>query len=76
MPKAESLRGKSLLDALDLDNIAAMGGIRTVRDVPGGSVSFLFEKSSEDPVPVVVDEEMADTGGIDFMDIDDDDDDF
>ncbi|KAF9045835.1 hypothetical protein BDZ89DRAFT_1155511 [Hymenopellis radicata] len=69
----ENLRGKSLLDALDLDNISGYGGIRTVRDVPGGSVSFLFEKSTEDPAPVEVVEEMTDNGSIDFMDMDDDD---
>lgn len=36
----------SLLDAVDLENIMAMDEKLTVRDVPGGTVSFLFAKSS------------------------------
>lgn len=39
----------SLLSAVDLDNITAMGGMTqplSVRDVPGGTISFLFEKTS------------------------------
>ena len=36
----------SLLSAVDLENVVAMDEVLTVRDVPGGTVSFLFEKSS------------------------------
>ncbi|KAH7915224.1 P-loop containing nucleoside triphosphate hydrolase protein [Hygrophoropsis aurantiaca] len=39
----------SLLSAVDLDNVTAMSEEKprlTVRDVPGGTISFLFEKSS------------------------------
>lgn len=39
----------SLLSAVDLDNITVMGGMTqplSVRDVPGGTISFLFEKTS------------------------------
>jgi DNA repair and recombination protein RAD54B len=38
----------SLLDAVDLDNISRMGRTPelTVKDVPGGTVSFLFEKGT------------------------------
>lgn len=39
----------SLLTSVDLENIAAMDEKQTlpsVRDVPGGTVSFLFEKTS------------------------------
>ena len=41
-------RISSLLDAVDLDNISRMGTIQdlTVKDVPGGTVSFLFEKGT------------------------------
>ncbi|KAH9961299.1 P-loop containing nucleoside triphosphate hydrolase protein [Russula dissimulans] len=41
-------RISSLLNAVDLDNIARMGAIPeiTVKDVPGGTVSFLFEKGT------------------------------
>lgn len=48
-----TLQHKSQLDTLlfatDLDNIAAMeeeNNSLSVRDVPGGTVSFLFEKCS------------------------------
>jgi len=55
-------RLSSLLDAVDLDNISRMGTSPdlTVKDVPGGTVSFLFEKGTsmskdegedEDPLP-------------------------
>jgi DNA repair and recombination protein RAD54B len=55
-------RLSSLLDAVDLDNISRMGTSPdpTVNDVPGGTVSFLFEKGTsmsknegedEDPLP-------------------------
>jgi DNA repair and recombination protein RAD54B len=39
----------SLLSAVDLDNITAMDEATqplSVRDVPGGTISFLFEKTS------------------------------
>jgi DNA repair and recombination protein RAD54B len=40
-------RLSSLLDAVDLDNISFMESPDvTVKDVPGGTVSFLFEKGS------------------------------
>ncbi|KAH7888361.1 P-loop containing nucleoside triphosphate hydrolase protein [Phlebopus sp. FC_14] len=42
-------RLNSLLSAVDLDNIAAMDDTKlllSVRDVPGGTISFLFEKTS------------------------------
>jgi len=41
-------RISSLLDAVDLDNIARMEATPelTVKDVPGGTVSFLFEKGT------------------------------
>jgi DNA repair and recombination protein RAD54B len=35
-----------LLSAVDLENIKAKDDVLTVHDVPGGSVSFLFQKSS------------------------------
>ncbi|KAH7920920.1 hypothetical protein BV22DRAFT_1020349 [Leucogyrophana mollusca] len=47
--EAPKSRLNSLLSAVDLDNITAMSKERpqlSVRDVPGGTVSFLFEKSS------------------------------
>lgn len=55
-------RLSSLLDAVDLDNISRLGTSPdlTVKDVPGGTVSFLFEKGTsmskdegedEDPLP-------------------------
>jgi DNA repair and recombination protein RAD54B len=41
----------SLLEAVDLDNISRLGTIQdlTVKDVPGGTVSFLFEKGISAP---------------------------
>jgi DNA repair and recombination protein RAD54B len=41
-------RISSLLDAVDLDNISRLETTRdlTVEDVPGGTVSFLFEKGT------------------------------
>ena len=53
-------RISSLLDAVDLDNISCLRATPelTVNDVPGGTVSFLFEKGNsmlkdedEDPLP-------------------------
>lgn len=35
-----------LLSAVDIENIAALDKVLTVRDVPGGSVTFLFQRSS------------------------------
>jgi DNA repair and recombination protein RAD54B len=35
----------SLLDAVDLDNISRLEDL-TIKDVPGGTVSFLFEKGT------------------------------
>lgn len=76
-PDKKTTKGKeiSLLDALDLDNIAALGGIRTVRDLPGGSVSFLFERSSEDKVLVPEEETevVVQSEPMDFDDIIEDD---
>lgn len=37
---------ETLLSGVDLGNITAMDEVLSVNDVPGGSVSFLFEKSS------------------------------
>lgn len=43
----QTSRIESLLDAVDLENIAMTDANRlTVDDVPGGSISFLFEKGS------------------------------
>ena len=36
----------TLLSAVDIENIAAMDRVLTVRDVPEGSVAFLFQRSS------------------------------
>ncbi|KIY62493.1 hypothetical protein CYLTODRAFT_438881 [Cylindrobasidium torrendii FP15055 ss-10] len=47
-----SLKGAALLDALDLDNVAQASGVRSVRDLPGGSVSFVFERSSDAPIVI------------------------
>ena len=42
---SQKSRLSSLLDAVDLDNISRMERPDvTVKDVPGGTVSFLFEK--------------------------------
>lgn len=51
-----------LLSAVDLDNIAMMDNVLSVRDVPGGTVSFLFQKSSIAPT------EIADEDGADSLD--------
>ena len=49
----------SLLDAVDLDNVTQMDLTSlTVDGVPGGTLSFLFEKSTK-----VENEEAADEGG-------------
>lgn len=37
---------ETLLSAVDLDTVASMDEMLTVRDVPGGSICFLFEKTS------------------------------
>ena len=36
----------TLLSAVDIENIAALDKVLTVRDVPEGSVAFLFQRSS------------------------------
>jgi DNA repair and recombination protein RAD54B len=49
----------SLLDAVDIDNILAMDDEQPevgARDVPGGTISFLFERSSEAALPPESDE--------------------
>ncbi|KAH6914098.1 RAD54B protein [Coprinopsis sp. MPI-PUGE-AT-0042] len=48
-------RTQNLLDAVDLENIQAMDKTFSVTDFPGGTVSFLFEKSTTDPVSVECD---------------------
>ncbi|KAI0066149.1 hypothetical protein BV25DRAFT_1879216 [Artomyces pyxidatus] len=56
---APKSRISSLLDAVDLDNVLNMDKSSTlaVDDVPGGTVSFLFEKSSSTPDDEEVDSE-------------------
>jgi DNA repair and recombination protein RAD54B len=47
-------RSTSLLEAVDIDNILAMDEDRPevgARDVPGGTISFLFERSSTTALP-------------------------
>jgi len=39
----------ALLSAIDLENLGDDVPRLTARDVPGGTVSFLFERSSKDP---------------------------
>lgn len=41
-----SHRLDQLISAVDLENINAKDVVLTVHDVPGGSISFLFHKSS------------------------------
>jgi DNA repair and recombination protein RAD54B len=38
---------EAILSAVDIDAIRALDKERSVRDVPGGTISFLFEKCSE-----------------------------
>ncbi|KAF6760030.1 RAD54B protein [Ephemerocybe angulata] len=45
--KGESTMGR-LLEAVDLDNIQAMDKVIHVSDVPGGTVSFLFERGGKE----------------------------
>ena len=40
------VRLDTLLSAVDTENIAALDKVLTVRDVPEGSVAFLFQRSS------------------------------
>ena len=58
-PKPKS-RVDALLSAIDIDDLSADGASETsrlsVHDVPGGTVSFLFEKSST----AIVEEEDGD----------------
>ncbi|GLB37249.1 putative SNF2 family N-terminal domain containing protein [Lyophyllum shimeji] len=45
---------KSQLDkllAIDLENLAAGSRVLTVRDVPGGTISYVFQKSSSSTIP-------------------------
>lgn len=46
----------SLLDAVELDNISRPED-RSIKDVPGGTVSFLFEKGTSIPTDEVGDED-------------------
>lgn len=49
-PAKPQSRVGSLLASADLENVVAMDGnqpLLSVRDVPGGTVSFLFEKISK-----------------------------
>ncbi|KAG2015919.1 SNF2-family ATP dependent chromatin remodeling factor snf21 [Coprinopsis cinerea AmutBmut pab1-1] len=45
-----SSRAERLLKAVDLDNIQAMEKTFNVADFPGGTISFLFEKSTESTI--------------------------
>lgn len=52
-------RISTLLDAVDLDNVSHLGSELEIDDVPGGTISFLFEKGTsmvgdvdEDPTDV------------------------
>ena len=45
----------SLLDAVDMDDISRLEDL-TIKDVPGGTVSFLFEKGTSIPRDEVEDE--------------------
>jgi DNA repair and recombination protein RAD54B len=45
-PSRPATRLDRLLSVVDLENIKARDDVLTVHDVPGGSVSFLFQKSS------------------------------
>lgn len=61
-PKASSSearpRASTLLDAVDLDNVLAMSvdDADKLRDVPGGTLSFLFQKDST----IVTEDEIQD----------------
>jgi len=46
-PKAGNTQLESILSAIDIDAIRAKDEQRSVRDVPGGTISFLFEKCSQ-----------------------------
>jgi len=39
-------RISTLLDAVDLDNVSLLGSELEINEVPGGTISFLFEKGS------------------------------
>ncbi|PPQ89571.1 LOW QUALITY PROTEIN: hypothetical protein CVT25_012242 [Psilocybe cyanescens] len=43
----ERTRLETLLERVDIDNIRAMDGAGLSRDLPGGTISFLFEKCSK-----------------------------
>ena len=57
-PKPKS-RVDALLSAIDIDNLSVDSETRrlSVHDVPGGTVSFLFEKSSKSTIQVVEEED-------------------
>ncbi|KAF8813639.1 hypothetical protein BYT27DRAFT_7334698 [Phlegmacium glaucopus] len=56
--KAGDTQLETILSAVDIDAIRAMDKQRSVRDVPGGTIAFLFEKCSE---TVLVNSEDEDT---------------
>lgn len=45
--KAGGTQLETILSAVDIDAIRAMDRQQSVRDVPGGTISFLFEKCSK-----------------------------
>jgi DNA repair and recombination protein RAD54B len=59
-PPQSKSRIDSLLSAIDLENISAVDESSArlgVHDVPGGTISFLFEKSSKSAIVTEEDEE-------------------
>lgn len=54
--EGEGSRLDSLFDAMDVDRIRAMDGLKSIRDVPGGTISFLFEKLSQPKLDDFVEE--------------------
>lgn len=56
--EGDSTMGR-LLEAVDLDNIQAMDKVLSAGDVPGGTVSFLFERGS---MSKETEEEVQDEG--------------
>ena len=48
MPPSDSSKSRlsTLLDAVDLDNVSRLGSELEISDVPGGTISFLFEKGT------------------------------
>ena len=45
--EAGNTQSETILSAVDIEAIRAVDKQRSVRDVPGGTISFLFEKSSK-----------------------------